>query len=246
MHHSGLFYAQIKTMKLYLIPTPLGRQAENTVIPEHVLSVVRSLDLFFVENINTARSFLQWVKLDIPDFKVTLLPLQRSTSPEALHEYIRMVKGGRPAGIMSEAGCPGVADPGASLVAFAHRFGVQVVPLVGPSSILLALMASGLNGQEFTFRGYLPREEGERKRAISEIRNMVRSTTQTQIFMEAPQRNNTLLQELIQTLDPSYQLCVAAEITLPSEWIQTMSIERWRESTLPDLSKKPVMFLVGR
>jgi 16S rRNA (cytidine1402-2'-O)-methyltransferase len=233
-------------MKLYLIPTPLGKHPENTVLPEHVLSVVRSLDLFFVENVNTARSFLQWVKLDQPDYKVTLLPLQRGTSAQDLHEYIRMIKPGRNAGIMSEAGCPGVADPGASLVAFAHRFNVQVVPLVGPSSILLALMASGLNGQEFAFRGYLPREEAARKTVLSEIRNMVRSTTQTQMFMEAPQRNNVLLQELVKTLEPSYQLCVASEITLADEWIKTMSVERWRETTLPDLSKKPVMFLVGR
>jgi 16S rRNA (cytidine1402-2'-O)-methyltransferase len=233
-------------MKLYLIPTPLGKHTQNTVLPDHVLSVIRSLDLFFVENVNTARSFLQWVKLDQPDFKVTLLPLQRGTSPQDLHEYIRMIKPGRSAGIMSEAGCPGVADPGASLIAFAHRFNVQVVPLVGPSSILLALMASGLNGQEFTFRGYLPREDAARKTVLSEIRNMVRSTTQTQMFMEAPQRNNVLLQELIKTLEPSYQLCVAAEITLSGEWIKTMSVERWRETALPDLSKKPVMFLVGR
>jgi 16S rRNA (cytidine1402-2'-O)-methyltransferase len=248
MYHSGLFIFNdgLLIMKLYLIPTPLGKSPQNTVLPEHVLSVIRSLDLFFVENVNTARSFLQWVKLDQPDFKVTLLPLQRGTSPQDLHEYIRMIKPDRSAGIMSEAGCPGVADPGASLVAFAHRFNVQVVPLVGPSSILLALMASGLNGQEFTFRGYLPREDAPRKTVLSEIRNMVRSTTQTQIFMEAPQRNNVLLQELIKTLEPTYQLCVAAEITLADEWIKTMSVERWRETKLPDLSKKPVMFLVGR
>lgn len=233
-------------MKLYLIPTPLGKHPENIVLPEYVLSIIRSLDLFFVENVNTARSFLQWVKLDQPDFKITLLPLQRGTSAQHLHEYIRMIKPDRSAGIMSEAGCPGVADPGASLVAFAHRFSVQVVPLVGPSSILLALMASGLNGQEFTFRGYLPREDAARKTVMAEIRNSVRSTTHTQMFMEAPQRNNVLFQELIKTLELTYQLCVASEITLAGEWIKTMSVERWRETTLPDLSKKPVMFLVGR
>ncbi len=233
-------------MKLYLIPTPLGKSPKNTVIPDHVVSMISGLDLFFVENVHTARSFLQWIGTPIPDYKITLLPLTKATPPETLHEYIRMIKSDRPAGILSEAGCPGVADPGGNLVAFAHRFGVQVVPLVGPSSILLALMASGLNGQEFAFKGYLPREGNDRKVAINAMQNMVRSTTQTQIFMEAPQRNNALLAELIQVLDPSYQLCVAAELTLADEWIRTMTVERWKKEKLPDLSKKPVLFLLGR
>jgi 16S rRNA (cytidine1402-2'-O)-methyltransferase len=233
-------------MKLYMIPTPLGKNPKNTVIPDYVVNIISSLDLFFVENVHSARSFLQWIGTPIPDYKITLLPLSKSSSPETLHEYIRMVKPERPAGILSEAGCPGVADPGGNLVAFAHRFGVQVVPLVGPSSILLALMASGLNGQEFTFKGYLPREGSDRKIAIQAMQNMVRSTTQTQIFMEAPQRNNVLLAELIQVLDPNYQLCVASEISLADEWIKTMTVERWKKERLPDLSKKPVLFLLGR
>lgn len=229
-----------------MIPTPLGKSATNSVIPEHVVHVISSLDLFFVENVHTARAFLQWIGSPIPDYKITLLPLTKSSSPETLHEYIRMVKPDRSAGVLSEAGCPGVADPGGNLVAFAHRFGVQVIPLVGPSSILLALMASGLNGQEFTFKGYLPREGPDRKVAIQAMQNMVRSTTQTQIFMEAPQRNNALLLELLQVLDSSYQLCIASEISLANEWIKTMTIERWRKERLPDLSKKPVLFLLGR
>lgn len=229
-----------------MIPTPLGKSATNSVIPEHVVHVISSLDLFFVENVHSARAFLQWIGSPIPDYKITLLPLTKSSSPETLHEYIRMVKPDRAAGVLSEAGCPGVADPGGNLVAFAHRFGVQVIPLVGPSSILLALMASGLNGQEFTFKGYLPREGPDRKVAIQAMQNMVRSTTQTQIFMEAPQRNNALLSELLQALDPSYQLCIASEISLANEWIKTMTIERWRKERLPDLSKKPVLFLLGR
>jgi len=233
-------------MKIYMIPTPLGKSPQNTVIPEHVVSIISGLDLFFVENVHSARAFLQWIGSPIPDYKITLLPLSKSSSPETLHEYIRMVKPDRSAGILSEAGCPGVADPGGNLVAFAHRFRVQVVPLVGPSSILLALMASGLNGQEFAFKGYLPREGPDRKVAIQAMQNMVRSTTQTQIFMEAPQRNNALLSELVQVLDPSYQLCVASEISLANEWIRTMTVERWRKESLPDLSKKPVLFLLGR
>jgi len=130
-------------MTLYLIPTPLGKQKQNTVLPESVLDQVRRLDLFFVENIHTARSFLQWVGGPLPDYQVTVLPLTAKTAPEVLHEYIRMIRPDRPAGLLSEAGCPGVADPGQELIALAHRQGATVKPLVGPSSILLALMASG-------------------------------------------------------------------------------------------------------
>jgi 16S rRNA (cytidine1402-2'-O)-methyltransferase len=233
-------------MKLYLIPTPLGKHPENTVLPDTVIQLIKSLDLFFVENVHTARSFLQWVGGDIPDYQVTMLPLVKSTSPETLHEYIRMIRPDRPAGILSEAGCPGVADPGASLVAFAHRFGVSAIPLVGPSSILLALMASGLNGQEFAFKGYLPREAVPRKAAIKTIADAVQSTGQTIIFMEAPQRNDVMLKELVEQLDPHLQLCVASEITLAGEWIQTKSVERWKKDKLPDLARKPVLFLVGK
>lgn len=233
-------------MKLYLIPTPLGKHRDNTVLPEYVIEIIRELDLFFVENVNTARSFLQWAGLSRPDYQNTLLPLNKATSPEDLHEYIRMVKAGRAAGIMSEAGCPGVADPGASLVAFAHRFDVSVVPLVGPSSILLALMGSGMNGQSFAFSGYLPREGQERKAAIRKLGQMARETGQTQIFMEAPQRNNTLLAELIAGLDPTLKLCVASELTLAGELIKTQPVSVWQTMKLPDLSKIPVLFLVGR
>lgn len=203
---------------LYLIPTPLGRRPENQSLPEFVLEKIRSLDLFFVENVNSARTFLQWVGGDRPDYTVDLFLLDKSTPPEAMLEYMNMVKKGRSAGILSEAGCPGVADPGAGLVAFAHRFGVQVTPLVGPSSIILALMASGLNGQEFAFKGYLPRDPGGRKTAIRSLNDRVRQTGETQIVMEAPQRNNLLLKELADQLDREHQLCVACEITLDGEW----------------------------
>lgn len=231
---------------LYLIPTPLGRRPDNTVLPEAVLATVRGLDLFFVENVNSARSFLQWAGGGRPDYQVDLYPLDKSTPPEALLEYITMVKKGRKAGILSEAGCPGVADPGAGLVAFAHRFGVQVVPMVGPSSIMLALMASGLNGQEFAFKGYLPREPGARKTAIRALNDRVRQTGETQIVMEAPQRNNLLLKELVDQLDREHHVCVASEVTLDGEWIRTMSVGKWRTNGLPDLSKRPALFLVGR
>ena len=233
-------------MTLYLIPTPLGKQKQNTVLPESVLDQVRRLDLFFVENIHTARSFLQWVGGPLPDYQVTVLPLTAKTAPEVLHEYIRMIRPDRPAGLLSEAGCPGLADPGANLVAFAHRFKVKVVPLVGPSSIVLALMASGLNGQHFSFQGYLPREAPDRQKAIRQLSTQVMQTGQTIICMEAPQRNQVLAQELIAHLDPQLQLCLASELTLDGEWIQTRPVSAWRSQTLPDLSKKPMLFLIGR
>lgn len=233
-------------MTLFLIPTPLGKHKQNTVLPESVLEQVRRLDLFFVENIHSARSFLQWLGSSLPDYQVTVLPLTSKTPPEVVHEYIRMIRPDRPAGVLSEAGCPGVADPGANLVAFAHRFKVKVVPLVGPSSIVLALMASGLNGQQFSFLGYLPREAPERIKAIRQLSNQASQSGQTLICMEAPQRNQVLAQELISQLDPGLQLCLAVDLTLDGEWIQTCTVSEWRKQTLPDLSKKPMLFLIGR
>ncbi|MDG5767317.1 SAM-dependent methyltransferase [Balneolales bacterium ANBcel1] len=228
---------------LYLIPTPLGRQPDNRVLPEQVIETVHSLDTFFVERIRQANSFLRWIRHPVPDFRCRFYELNKHTPGEDLIEMLSLLKQGARAGIISEAGCPSVADPGAELVRLAHQSGIPVTPLVGPSSILLAVMGSGLNGQAFTFHGYLPRPGAERTEAIRRLQNESDRTRATQVFMETPYRNNDLLQELLRELRDDTLLCTASNLTLDGEQIITKSVAEWRKTEI-DLDHSPSIFLL--
>jgi len=228
---------------LYLIPTTLGESDITSVIPEQVRRIAASLDTFIVEHPKTARHFLKQIGTDSPLQELTLLTLDEHTKPAQLTELLKPLLEGKNVGLLSEAGCPAVADPGASLVKLAHEKNIKVVPLVGPSSILLALMASGLNGQRFAFHGYLPADRQERVKKILELEVESRKLDQTQLFIETPYRNLQLFESLIQTCDIHTRLCIGTDITLASESIITKTISEWRK-TPPEIHKKPSIFLL--
>lgn len=232
------------TGKLYLIPSSLG---ENTVhtIPQYVIDVVHTLDIFIAERAKTARHFLKGLKTPIPFQDMTFYELNKKTTPEEKATYLKDALAGKNVGLLSEAGCPGVADPGAEIVELAHQQGVEIVPFVGPSSILLAMMASGLNGQNFAFVGYIGAKQDERIRDLKQLEQRIRRGRQTQIFIETPYRNMQLIDDMLKNLTPSTRLCIAAELTLPTEFIKTKTIADWKKTKLPDLHKKPVIFLIG-
>ncbi len=230
--------------KLYLLPTPIAKRKENLVLPEHTVQVIKNLNCFIVEKAQTAQSFLQWIDHPTPLYDITFRVLNKKTPEQEIFSFIKLLND-QSIGLMSEAGAPGVADPGSLLVKLAHERGVQVVPLVGPSSILLALMASGLNGQQFTFHGYLPINESKRNNNIQELEKDSLKTSYTHIFMETPHRNKNLFDLLLQKLRPSTKLCVAAGITSREEFIETKPIKKWKHSKQPDLEKKPALFLIN-
>lgn len=227
---------------LYLIPTPIGKRKENIVLPEHTIEVIKSLDCFIVEKPQTTISFLKWIEHPLPEFKITFRVLNKKTPDHEVYSYLSLLKKGD-VGLMSEAGAPGVADPGSGFVSLVHDNGFRVVPLTGPSSILLALMASGLNGQQFSFYGYLSLRDDERVAEIRFMEEFSLKTGQTQIFMETPHRNQSLFQTLMQSLSAGTKLCVACNLTQPDEFIRTRRVSDWRVSDPPDLQKKPALFL---
>ena len=229
---------------LYLIPTPLGKTPSNNSLPPAVIETIHTMDTFLVENIQGAVRFFQWIKHPVPDYKLKLYLLTKKTRPEEKSEYLGLFRNGTNVGIISDAGCPAIADPGAEMVKMAHLRGIPVVPLVGPSSILLALMGSGMNGQQFAFHGYLPLDKNALRAAITRLEQESSSLRQTQIFMETPHRNNVLLKELINLCRGETRICVGVNITLPDEQILTMTAEDWKASRLPDLLKKPAIFLI--
>jgi 16S rRNA (cytidine1402-2'-O)-methyltransferase len=222
---------------LYAVPTPLGGAAVDA-LPASALIAVRSLRDFVVENARTARAFLKEVGMPC-----AIQELDISVLDTDVLQHIKKLQENRSIGLLSEAGCPAIADPGASLVAAAHREGIRVVPLVGPSSLTLALMASGLEGQRFAFCGYLPREAEERKRRIRELEARSRRERETQIFIETPYRNDALLGSLLEVCSPGTLLCVASDLTLPSEQINTRSIPAWRGAR-HIVGKRPTVFLL--
>lgn len=234
----------MKTGTLYLIPTTLGKTPQNNSLPEHTLAVLRKLDVLVVENIQTATKFLQWVGDCVPEYSIDFYPLTKNTPDHEVFSFLRPLKAGRDMGLLSEAGAPAVADPGAILVKMAHQNNIKVVPLVGPSSILLALMASGFNGQEFAFHGYLPIDAKARKQMISQLDNESRRHNRTQIFMEAPHRNDELLRDIIATCSPGSRLCIAADLTLPDELIISKSIQEWKSAPQPRLQRRPTIFII--
>lgn len=227
---------------LYLIPNTLGEDNFSFVLPDEVKSVIESLDYFIVENERTARAYIKRLLPDKIQKDIHVEIINKHTDPLDLPGFLRPIENGKNAGIISEAGVPCIADPGAEIVSIAHRKGLKVIPLVGPSSILLALMASGFNGQQFAFRGYLPFDQQIRKRVFQAMNKDIKDGI-TQIFMETPYRNNKLLDELLKIMHPETKLCIACDITLENEYIRTKTIANWVGS-LPDLHKRPTIFLI--
>lgn len=232
------------TGTLYLVPCTLGDTPAGKVLPQHVIDVARRLKYFVVEQPKTARQFLSALKPEQPIQSLHFASLNEHTDPKELANLLAPLLEGHDLGIISEAGCPGIADPGADLVDLAHRKGIRVVPLVGPSSILLALMASGLNGQCFAFHGYLPIADAERSKAISKLETDSARLKQTQLFIETPYRNEKMFSALLAHCRPQTLLCVATDLTLPGEQIQTRSIAQWKSQPMPQLNKRPSLFLM--
>ena len=230
--------------KLYLIPNVLSEGDWQNVLPAQIHPILTNTKYFIVENIRTARRFMKQVNREIIIDECTFYELNKRTKSSELPSFLKQLTRGFDVGVISEAGCPGVADPGADVVRIAHQKGFQVVPIVGPSSILLALMASGLNGQNFAFVGYLPVKPNERVREIATLEKRIRNNRQTQIFIETPYRNNQLISDLLKTCSPSTLLCIAANITGENEFIATKTIQEWKKE-VPELHKIPVIFLIG-
>lgn len=232
--------------KLYLLPVPLGPDANPTeVLPETIARAIEFIDNYIVENEKTARRFIKAIlpAKKQPDLKLSVLNKHTETGEH--DAFIQPCMEGKNVGLMSEAGCPGVADPGAAIVKLAHDKGIQVVPLVGPSSILLAIMASGMNGQSFAFNGYLPIDKGEKKTALKAFEKLSQDKKQSQLFIETPYRNNKLLEDIVNALQPTTHLCIAADITLPTELIKTKTVAQWKKE-LPDLHNRPCIFIIHR
>lgn len=222
-------------MILYAIPTPLGGPPADA-LPASALQIVKSLKDFAVENAKSARAFLGALGMNVRELNIQAIG-------DDVRPLLKPLREGRPMGLLSEAGCPAIADPGARLVEAAHGEGWRVVPLIGPSSIVLALMASGLEGQRFAFCGYLPRESAQRAQRIRELEQRSRRERQTEIFIETPYRSDALLSALLETCRPATRLCVAAELTLPGESIATRSIAQWRRGAAP-IGRRPAVFLL--
>jgi 16S rRNA (cytidine1402-2'-O)-methyltransferase len=235
---------ELKKGIIYLIPTTLGDTAETAdVIPLKINNIINTIGEYIVENEKSARHYLKKLKIQKPLSEIILHPLNQHTPPANILTYLQAISLGKNIGIISEAGCPGIADPGAEVVRIAHEKNITVVPLVGPSSILLALMASGFNGQSFTFNGYLPKERGERIKKIKELEKIALQKQCTQLFIETPYRNAHLLDDIVTNCDSNTKLCIAFDITLPSEFIKTKTIGSWKKQ-LPDINKKPAIFLI--
>ena len=229
--------------KLYLIPTSLGDTSFDRILPAYNTEVVSSLRFFIVEDIRTARRFLKKTNQAINIDSLTFFILNQHTTPEELSDFLKPMFEGQNMGVLSEAGCPAIADPGADVVAMAQKNNFEVVPLIGPSSILLSLMASGFNGQSFAFVGYLPIERAERSKALKKLESRAYSEDQSQIFIETPYRNMKMLDEILLTCQSSTRLCIAVDITLDTEFIKTKTVKEWK-TQLPDLNKRPCIFLI--
>lgn len=231
--------------KLYLIPVTLGENDPNDVLPMTIRRTIECIDDYIVENEKTARKYIKSICPEKVQATLRLSTLNKHTDISQHNVMLQPCLEGKNVGIMSESGCPGVADPGAAIVKIAHEKGIQVVPLVGPSSILLALMASGMNGQSFAFNGYLPIDKSEKKTALKYFEKLASDKNQSQIFIETPYRNNKLLEDFLQTLQPNTLLCIATDITLPTEYIKTQSIQGWKKIKV-DLHNRPTIFIIHK
>ncbi|GAK91779.1 tetrapyrrole (corrin-porphyrin) methylase family protein [Nonlabens ulvanivorans] len=231
--------------KLYLIPVTLGDINPFEVLPLSIKKVVENINHYVVENEKTARRFIKSVVPSKPQPELVLFSINKYTDAAEIPSFLEPCLQGHDMGVMSEAGVPGVADPGADVIKIAHQKGIQVVPLVGPSSILMAVMASGLNGQNFAFCGYLPIDNMERRKRIKELESRSFNEQQSQLFIETPYRNNKMMEELLLQLHPSTEVCIACDITLPTEFIKTMSVNLWKKQ-VPDLHKRPTIFMIHK
>lgn len=231
--------------KLYLIPTTLGETAAELVLPITVKRCVDFIDFYIVENEKVARKSIKNIQPEKKQAALHFFVLNKHDQNQEYTSFIKPLIEGKNIGLMSDAGCPGVADPGAAIVKLAHQKGIQVVPLVGPSSILLAMMASGMNGQSFAFNGYLPIDKVEKKIALKNFEKLSFEKNQSQLFIETPYRNNKFLDDILQILQPNTQLCIAVDITLPSEFIRTQNISSWKKSKI-DLQNRPTIFIIHK
>ena len=231
--------------KLYLIPTTLGDNEPLEVLPLSVKKVIEELDTFIVENEKTARKFIKRITPRKSQPSLTILKLDKYADQLEVRGYLDACEKGISIGLLSEAGVPAIADPGAEIVKLAHEKNIKVVPLVGPSSIILAMMASGFNGQNFTFNGYLPIDTSERKKAIKSLEKLSKEKNQSQIFIETPYRNNKMLEDIINCLQADTRLCIACDITLPTEYIKTKTVEEWKHEKI-DLHKRPSIFIIQK
>ena len=230
---------------IYMIPSVLAEGTQEQTLSLSILKKINELNFFAVENIRSARRFIRSVDKDKVIDNIDFQIVDKNTKPNEIDRIIEYIYLGKSIGVLSEAGCPGIADPGAKLIEKAHENGIKVVPLVGPSSILLALMASGMNGQSFAFHGYLPIQEKERKQKIKELERKIIQNNQTQIFMETPYRNNKMLEDIIKTCSEKTKLCVACNITSSEEYIETLMLGDWKKMKV-DLHKKPTIFVLGK
>ena len=228
---------------LYLIPVTLGDTTIEKVLPSYNKEIILGIKHFIVEDVRSARRFLKKVERSINIDELSLYTLNKHTSAEEISGYLKPLLGGESMGVISEAGCPAVADPGADVVAIAQRKNLKVVPLVGPSSIILSVMGSGFNGQSFAFHGYLPIEPAERIKRIKVLEQRIYTENQTQLFIETPYRNNKMMEDIVKNCRPQTKLCIAANITCEDEYIKTKTVKEW-QGKLPDLSKIPCIFLI--
>ncbi len=236
---------EVKTGPLYLIPTRLGDNAPLEVLPISVKKIIETVDDYIVENEKTARRFIKKISSGKSQAALTIHILNKYTQESELPSFLNACLSGRPVGLLSEAGCPGIADPGADIVKIAHEQEIKVIPLVGPSSILLALMSSGMNGQSFTFNGYLPIDKAERRSKLKKLEKQSFDLNQSQIFIETPYRNNKMLQDICTSLGANTRVCVACDITLPTEYIKTKSVKEWKQENV-DLHKRPAIFIIQK
>lgn len=231
---------------LYLIPVTLGDTPHENVLPSYNAQVVRDIRHFVVEEIRTARRFLRRMDREFPIDDCTFFEMGKHADVSRFSEYLAPIAKGYSVGVISEAGCPAVADPGADVVSLAQKRGIRVVPLVGPSSMILAVMASGLGGQSFAFNGYLPVQDADRAKRLKQLENRALAEGQTQLFIETPYRNRKMFDTMCASLRPDTRMCIAAGITTLDEWIRTQSIRDWKRTGMPDLGKIPAIFLIGK
>ena len=231
--------------KLYLIPTTLGDTAPLEVLPISVKKIVEQVDVYIVENEKTARRFIKQIKPSKKQASLQIFLLNKFTDPSELPGFLEPCLLGKHVGLLSEAGCPAIADPGADVVMLAHKQNIQVVPLVGPSSIVMAHMSSGMNGQSFAFNGYLPIDKVERKKELKRLEQLSYSQNQSQSFIETPYRNNKVLEDICQALNDMTLVCVACDITLTSEYIKTQTVAAWKKNSV-DLHKRPTLFIIHK
>lgn len=231
---------------LYLIPVTLGDTPVEEVTPSYNHDIVMQIRYFIVENVRSARRFLRQMDKQFPIDDCTFSEMGKHADERLFSQYLQPLRDGFPVGVISEAGCPAVADPGADVVAIAQRQGLRVIPLVGPSSMIMAVMGSGLNGQSFAFNGYLPVEDSDRAKRLKALETRAWTEHQTQLFIETPYRNRKMFDTMLRALRPQTRLCVAAGITTSQEYIHTHTIQEWKRLSLPDLSKVPAIFLIGK